>query len=216
MNGIAATARLTPLKKLIEVFVRAELSGQWVTVVVREDKLPKKFSSVELSDQIIAKLRGTALDGPTAICEVAGAPVEISRYMMGPGSETLLRMGLMTSRDMEGDLRDSVRAAIENNLKEKLLVEKRAGAITTLILDAREISLDERRVANSFAAVWPSVSTDDLDEIWIARTFDTTRFVPLKQGTLVYTGDEASWRWFHANCMNALTWRPNTPGAQTE
>lgn len=212
LKGMQASAvRLMPLKMLIQAFVRAELPGHFLTVSVREDLLPRLFDPKELADQIIQKIRETP-SGSSSSCEVAGATVEINHHL-GSGAETLLLMGLATGRDMDRDLQDSIRAAIVNNLREKLLIAKREGAITSLILDAREAGLDERRVANAFAAVWPSVATDDIDEIWIARSFDgPVRFVPLKQGAWVYTGDKATWERFHASLMHAWTWKPKAAG----
>lgn len=203
----ASAARLMPLKALILAFVRAELPGHFITVSVREDQLPKLFDPEDLANRVIQKLRTTP-SGSSSYYELAGASVEIHHHM-NSGAETLLQMGLATGRDMDGDLQNSIRSAIVNNLKEKLLIAKREGAITSLILDAREVGLDEMRVAKAFAAVWPSVATDDIDEIWIARSLDgPVRFVPLKQGTWVYTGDEATFERFHASLMHAWTWKP--------
>lgn len=208
-NMQASAARLMPLKALILAFVRAEFPGHFVTVSVREDQLPRLFDPRVLADQIIQKLRITP-PGSSSSCEVAGAAVEIHHYMHS-GAGTLLMMGLATGRDMDGDLQDSIRVAILNNLKEKLLVAKREGAITSLILDAREVGLDEMRVAKAFAAVWPSVATDDIDEIWIARSLDgPVRFVPLKQGVWVYNGDEVTFKRFRASLMHAWIWKPKT------
>ncbi len=200
-----------PLKTLILEFVLAKLPGHFVTVSVREDLLPRLFDPRDLADQIIQKLRTTP-SGSSTSCEVAGAAVEINHHM-NSGAGTLLLMDLATGRDMDRDLQDSIRAAIPINLMEKLLIAKREKSITSLILDAREVGLDEKRVANAFAAVWPSVATDDIDEIWIARSFDVpVRFVPLKQGAWMYTGDEASRRRFHASLMHAWTWKPKAAG----
>ena len=213
MQGLCA--RLLTLKQKVEVFAQEERPGHMLNITVLAEDLPKSVQPGAFADQIIARLRTAPVNAPKRYrCEIDGVAVEYECYLPPEGKyDTVVMMVMSTNRDMDADLRESVRAAIVNNVREKLRAEKISGSTTVLVLDVREISqLTERRVAQAFAEVWPTVATDDIDEIWIARSSDhPIRFVPLKLGPRIYLANDESLQWLNENLMRAFSWQPKTP-----
>ena len=190
------SAWIERLRPAVESALRAELPRADIRMSIAAADMPKGVGSDRVAEHLVGIVRDRPGfgDGESAdwfrtddlgfeIRVAAGPPACVESPHFDPPC-------LIAPRDIEVDLRSSMRKALADNVREKLRPAKALDHATALILDAWELGhLSEYVVANAFVDEWSEEYGPRLDEVWIAKIDNhSSRFIPLRLEDWQYRG----------------------------